>query len=203
MSVTKGYSTPAIGTLIFTADGVLKPEDYWQYEAGIGQEFGDALEITLSAYQTEGQNTLKIDPVDKMAKNNGFTLIRGAEGSMDIKIAGVFGFGGSVSYYEPGDKSSDTSLLTAGAYVKAARSRFFSVKVSADFAKNRYGSDGKLDKLGDYMLLSASGSLAADYLGIGSGYFVEAGNILNTKYEVKKGYPGPGFIIKGGVLIKL
>jgi vitamin B12 transporter len=201
-SVSKGYATPAMATVIFSEDG-LKSEDYWQYEAGMQQEFGRAFNLILSAFQTEGQNTLKIDPADMKAKNNGFTLVRGVEADLSVRIYDIVKLGGNAVYFEPGEKSANTSLLTARPYISLNIAKVADIKFEAEFAKNRYGADNKLEKLGDYMVLNASADCKTDFLGSGSAVFVEASNILNTKYEVKKGYPAPGFVIRSGVVLKL
>jgi iron complex outermembrane receptor protein len=201
-SVSKGYATPAMATVIYFPDD-LKPEDYWQYEAGMQQEFGRAFNLILSAFQTEGRNTLKIDPADMKAKNNGFTLVRGVEADLSVKIFDIIKLGGNAAYCEPGEKSADISLLTALSYISLNIAKTADIKFEAEFAKNRYGADNKLEKLGDYMVLNASAGCKADFLGNGSAIFVEASNLLNTKYEVKKGYPAPGFVIRSGVVLKL
>jgi outer membrane cobalamin receptor len=202
-NVSKGYATPAMSTVIYSSEAYLKPEDFWQYEAGVEQEFGDFFDLILTAYQTEGQNVLKIDPVDMTAKNNGFTLIRGAEADLSIKIKDIVKIGGSGAYCEPGEKSANVSLLTAKTYLSVSPGKIFSIKAEAEFAKNRYDADKKMEKLDDYMSLNASAYCKLEFLGPDSGIFVEATNLLNTRYEVKKGYPAPGFIIKSGVVIKI
>lgn len=203
ISVSKGYSTPAMSTVIFSGETDLRPEDIWQYEAGIEQEFSDFLDISVLAYQTEAQNTLRYDPYELKWKNNGFTLIRGVEADLAVRIKDFMKLGGNIAYYEPGIKSADTSLLTAESCLSFSLWKNLGLRVEAVFAKNRYAADYKKDKLGDYMVLNASADLKTDFLGRGGGFFVEAENLLNTKYYVKKGYPAAGFIIKGGILIKI
>lgn len=203
-NVSKGYSTPAMAAVISPFEN-LKPEDYWQYEAGVEQVFGDFFDLIVTAYQTEGQNTLRdTDPGPALKySNSGFTLVRGLETSLQVKIKDVFKIGGSASYCEPGDKSADTQLLTAGTFLEFNFGKVVGLRASAEFGKNRYAADKKLEKLGDYMYLNASADVKADFLGNGSSFFVEASNLLDAEYEVKKGYPAPGFIIKGGMVLKL
>ncbi len=34
-------------------------------------------------------------------------------------------------------------------------------------------------------------------------FYIDAENILNEKYLVKEGYPVPGLLVKGGVILKI
>src|SRR6056297_2877815 len=58
LSASKGYKTPAMGSVIFENYDTLKPEIFWQYEAGIRHEAGENLSFSFSCYQTEGNNIL-------------------------------------------------------------------------------------------------------------------------------------------------
>ncbi len=202
-NVSKGYRTPAMGTVIFANYGELAPEDFWQYEAGFEHEIMNTFMYTASVYQIEAQNLLKTDPVDMKLKNSGFAMVRGVEAGAELKLFNSYKIGASGAYNEPGDASAHTAMLTGKSYISVSLEKLVEIRVETEHGINRYDKDKKLDKLQDYMLVNAGIKYNTFFSEITGSFYVDVNNIMDVKYDVKKGYPAPGFIIKGGVLLKI
>ena len=204
VNVSKGYKTPAMGEVIFSSTlSGLKPEDFWQYEAGFQHDVMDFFSYNADIYQIEGQNLLESDPVTLALRNTGFRIIRGAEGGAELKFYNMFKAGGSVAYNEPGNNSSQTALFTGKTYIDVSFDKKIIIKVEGEFAKDRYDGDNKTLKLQDYMLFNAGINYNTIIMNNQTGLYLDVDNILNRQYEVVTGYPGIGFFIKGGVILKI
>lgn len=205
INASKGYKTPAMGQVIFNNyEDDLKPESYWQYEAGIEHTIFEILTYRASVYQTEGSNLLQVDPSDNLYKNTGSILIKGAEGGIDLKLFDLISIGTNASYIDPKEKTANFSYLTGKMYISLdLLDNRFGLKAEAEFAKDRYARDNRTDKLDDYLIYNASINYNTVISDIDYGFYIDLINIADTKYEVKKGYPVAGFLIKGGVVVKL
>ena len=204
VNVSKGYETPAMGTVIFADSyGSLKPEDFWQYEAGFRHDVMDFFSYNADVYQIEGQNLLETDPVTQELRNTGFELARGVEGGAELKLFGMLKLGGLAAYNDPGGRSAQTALFTGKTYISVSFDKKLSVRVEGEFAKDRYDADNKTGKLQDYMLLNAGIGYNTMMMDTQTGFYVDVDNALDNKYDVETGYPAPGFFIKGGMTLKI
>ncbi len=209
VNASKGFKTPAMGQLIYAQYNGLSPENFWQYEVGTTHTIFDSVTYNIALYQTEGSNIMQVDPVDSLLKNSGFIMMRGVDADVSAKFLDIFRAGISGSYVDPRDKTANMALLSGSAYIKAEFIKKGSIKVGMDFAKDRYNKDitdsanPATLKLADYATLNLSADYRLDIFGTDTSFYVDADNILDNKYEVKAYYPVPGFLIKGGLVIKL
>lgn len=211
INVSKGYKTPAMGQVIFNNyQDDLKPESYWQYEAGVEHTIFEILTYRASVYQTEGSNLLQVDPgdlsdpSDDILKNTGAILIRGVEGGIDLKLFDLISIGTSASYVDPKEKTANFSYLTGKMYANLGLlDNKLGLKVETEFAKDRFAQNNKMDKLDDYLIYNASINYNTVISGMDYSVYIDLINIADTQYEVKKGYPVAGFLIKGGLMVKL
>ena len=205
INVSKGYKTPAMGQVIFNnyEDG-LKPESYWQYEAGLEHTIFEILTYRASVYQTEGSNLLQVDTVDNLYKNTGSILFRGVETGFDLKLFDLITIGTNVSYIDPKDKTANFSYLTGKSYIGfGLLDNRLAVKIEAEFTKDRFASNNRLNKLDDYTIYNATVNYNTIISGVDTGFYVDFINLLDKQYEVKRGYPSPGFLVKGGMVVKI
>ena len=209
VNASKGFKTPAMGQWVIFPYDNLSPEQFWQYEIGTTHTIFESLTYNIALYQTEGSNVLQVDPVDGKLKNSGFILMRGVDADVSAKFLDIFRAGISGSYVDPRDKTANMALLSGSAYIKAELIKKGNIKVGVDFAKDRYnknisdlGNPAPL-KLGDYAALNISADYRMDIFGTDTSFYVDADNILDNTYEVKAYYPVPGFLIKGGLTVRL
>jgi|DewCreStandDraft_4_1066084.scaffolds.fasta_scaffold01831_13 iron complex outermembrane receptor protein len=205
INVSKGYKTPAMGQVIFNNyEEGLKPESYWQYEAGLEHTIFEILTYRASVYQTEGSNLLQVDPVDNLYKNTGAILFRGVEAGFDLKLFDLLTIGTNASYIDPKDKTANFSYLTGKSYIGLGLlDNNLSLKLEAEFAKDRFASNNRLNKLDDYTIYNASINYNTIIFGNETGFYVDFINLLDKQYEIKQGYPAPGFLVKGGMVVKI
>jgi outer membrane cobalamin receptor len=194
-----------MGTVIFSPDSTgLKPEDFWQYEAGFEHEIMNVFTYSASVYQIEAQNLLKTDPIDPLAlKNSGFAIIRGVEGGAELKLSDYFKLGTSAAYNDPGSASAQTALLTGRHYASASFAKTFELRLEAEYALSRYDQDNRLGRLQDYTLWNAGIKYNTAVLGAAGSLYLDVDNILDTHYDVKAGYPAAGFLVRGGAIFKI
>jgi len=202
-NVNKGYKTPAMGRIIWSDYDELEPEEFWQYETGLKHLINDSFFYNISVYQIEGNNLLKEDPVDNKLKNTGKFVFRGTEADIWIKLFKRVKMGTLLSYLDPGNKTAHIAFFNGKAYVISRIMNSLSLKVETEFAKDRYDSNEKKDKIDDYIILNSNLLYNIKIKKIDTNFYIDAENILNKKYLVKKGYPVPGFVIKAGVLLKI
>jgi iron complex outermembrane recepter protein len=201
VNVSKGFKTPAMGVWVVTPYDELNPEEFWEYEIGTNHTIFENITYNVALFQTEGKNLMQTDPVDGMLKNSGFIILRGVEADISGKFMGIFTAGAGATYVDPREKTADTAYLSGSAYIKSDVTKTLSLKLSADFAKDRFGGNYRSLKLADYTTLSLSGDYRVEVLGTETTVYLTVDNMLDDKYDVKPGYPAPGFMIKGGAVI--
>ena len=203
VNVSRGYSTPAAGQMVFANFESLTPESFWQYEAGLTQTLNENLTFTLSCYQIEAENMLQVDPMDDTLMNSGSMLERCASASVDYRAFGFLDTGASAAYLDPRDKTARLALFSGKGYIKADITKEYEFKISADFAKDRYDADDFGTKLGDYAVVNASLDYKTKLFDSETKFYLNAVNLLNTKYYVISGYPGEGFNLMCGMTLKI
>jgi len=203
VNVSKGFKTPAMGEWIFSAYDKLSPEEFWEYEIGATQTIFESITYNIALYQTEGSNIMQVDPVDLKLKNSGFILMRGVEADLSGRFLDIFKAGLSGTYVDPREKTANMAYLSGTAYIKAQIMKKSGIKLSADFAKDRFDADYRKLKLADYITLSLSIDYRDEIFGTDTSFYADIDNMLDNKYEVKTGYPVSGFLIKGGLVVRL
>ncbi len=203
INLSKGYKTPAMGTVIWATYDELKPENFWQYELGLKNKFFEILDYDLTIYQIEGNNLLQTDPVDKKLKNTGFILIRGIETGIETKILDKFIIGFNTSYTDPGDKTARFAYLTGKVYTDISFFNDFSIKIETEFARDRFDDNERQLKLEEYTILNTYFNYKTTIYNIDTNFYLDIENMFDRKYQIKTGYPNSGFLLKSGILINI
>jgi outer membrane cobalamin receptor len=200
VNASKGYKKPAPGELAYVNYDDLKPEDFWQYEAGISHNVGETVKYGVSFYQTEGSNILAQDAFGYI-RNTGSVLFRGIDTDLSVKFLDNFAAGGTISYLDPRDKTAGQAALY-GSLDLNGKFDGIGAGLRCGFAKDRFSADSRKEKLGDYAVLGADLSYKTKLFGTDDLFYLNFDNILNKKYYVKTGYPATGFDFKGGMTVK-
>ncbi len=203
INLSKGYKTPAMGTVIWATYDELKPENFWQYEIGITNKFFDMVDFNLTVYQIEGNNLLQTDPVDKKLKNTGFILIKGIETGLETKISDRFTIGVNSSYIDPREKTARFAYLIGKVYSGITLFNNFSIKLETEFARDRFDADKRQLKLEEYAIFNTYLNYDTNIFNLNTKFYLDIENMFDRKYQIKLGYPASGFIIKGGMVLKI
>ncbi|MBN1897772.1 MAG: TonB-dependent receptor [Spirochaetes bacterium] len=206
----RGYKTPEFGrecmAIINPPEyNVTEPEDYWQYETGL-KEIHNRFFYKLSYYQITGKNLIQQvgpPPFPPSFENSGKIIINGLELEAWVKPIPAIKSGLLLGYLDPGKKTAHLALFNGKAYTIIQITSPLSMKVEAEFARDRYDSDEKKEKLDDYMVLNSSVNYDLTMSNTEWHFYLDAENILNEKYLVRSGYPAPGLILKTGVLLNI
>lgn len=203
VNVSKGFKTPAMGVWVVSVYDELKPEEFWQYEIGTTHTIFENITYNIALFQTEGGNIMQKDPVDDKLKNTGFIITRGVEADISGKFFNFLKAGVNATYVDPRDKTARFAYLSGSGYIKAEIMKKAGIKISADFARDRFDGDNRTLKLADYMTVSASADFRTNVFETDSSIYLDVENMFDSRYEVKKGYPASGFLVKGGVVVRL
>ena len=203
INLSKGYKTPAMGTVIWSTYDELKPENFWQYETGLEAKLFDLINYSVTVYQTEGSNLLQTDPVDGKLKNTGFILLRGVEAGIDTQIFDKIKLGTNLCYTDPREKTARFAYLTGKVYSNIDIINNLSVKLETEIARDRFDADFRNQQLEEYAIVNSSVNYSVLLNTVETNFYLDIENMFDRKYQVKTGYPCPGFLIKGGLLIKI
>lgn len=203
INLSKGYKTPAMGTVIWGTYDELKPENFWQYETGLEAKLFDLINYTITVYQIEGNNMLQTDPIDKKLKNTGFILLRGIESGIETKVFEKVTLGANGAYVDPREKTARLAYFTGKIYSSISLIDNLSIKIETEFARDRFDADSRKMKLEEYTIVNSFVNYSLFLNTVETNLYLDIENMFDRKYQVKIGYPCPGFLIKGGLLIKI
>ena len=206
----KGYKTPEIGREFMASTlkpeyKVTEPERYWQYEVGLNNAW-ERFFYKVSAYQIEGINLIQMvppPPPPPRFVNTGAIVIRGVEVDTYVKPFKIIKVGTLLSYLDPGKKTANIAFFNGKVYILSRILKSLSLNVETEFAKDRYDANERKQELEDYMIYNANLLYNLSFKNLDANFYMDAENILNEKYLVKIGYPVPGLLIKGGLILKI
>lgn len=209
-NVQKGYKTPELGRefmselfIFMPKYEVTKPEEYWQYEAGLYQLLKKFF-YKIAVYQIEGENLIQtVYGKPPIIKNSGKIFIRGIEIDTYVKPVDNIKLGTLLSYLEPGSKTAHLTFFNGKVYTVFSLLKSLSIKAESEFARNRYDADEKNDKLDDYIVFNSGLYYTTQLKNIKTDFYIDFENIFNKQYLVREGYPVPGLLVKAGVLLKI
>lgn len=197
------FRSPAIVDLYLfpTSNRQLKPEEVSNFELGITQIlWKNKLELELVGFYNEGKNLIQVNPavVPPVARNSGSFSNKGLESQ--------------VKFYP----SSDWDILLNYSLIDVSENILYSprqmVNLQLNYQFERVSVSADLQQINglrnsllpdhpaqDYLMINLrSKYFLTDYLQV----FLEGNNLLNTSYEVEKGYPMPGVNMMGGLFVK-
>lgn len=192
VSAAKGFRSPSIRELyIFPPrNEKLLSESMWNYEVGLTQQVGHAVEIEAAVFQSEGENMIRtifaggkpqfVNSGD--FKHTGYELT-----ARWLPVTKVY-MNVSWSDINLGNETfgAPEKKLTASAGYDFGR---FHVRAHVLHVAGLYAADKRVDKLPDYTLINFSMGVSPRKT-----YTLKfwLKNALDTDYEIIKGYPLPG-----------
>ena len=130
-------------------------------------------------------------------------LFRGVDVDLGVKLFKTVKVGTFISYIDPRDKTARISCLTGKTYIKADLFSSIKIKLEAEHSHDRFDANDRQVRLADYFIINSGISYSTILMDVDSSIYLDIENMFDKKYEVKDGYPVAGFLIKGGVLLKI
>jgi outer membrane receptor protein involved in Fe transport len=192
VSAAKGFRSPSIRELYMFPphNEQLLPESMWNYEVGMMQEVGRALEFEAAVFQSEGDNMIRTIFAGGLPQfmNSGDFKHTGYELTARWLPISNVDMDASWSDYNLGNETfgAPEKKLTASIGYDFGS---FTVRAHVLHIAGLYSSDKRLDKLPDYTLVNLS--LGVTPWKVSTLRFWLK-NALDTDYEIIKGYPLPG-----------
>ncbi len=190
---SKGFRTPKINELyIFPSSNKnLKAEEAWNYELGLNHEFGNFLNIDISAFLMKGRNMIQLTKVAVPPplfrfENIGEFEFKGVEVSLSSKISKSLSFDFNYSFLDPEQltlgKAMDRSNL-----ILRYESKKFLFSANSQYVGRYYADNYKKSKIKNYSVTNLfAGFKVLNNLQL----FLKMENIFNRTYFIYVDIPG-------------
>lgn len=205
-SVSKGFRSPTIRELYLwaPANEDLEPERMINYEAGITQQlFDNQVGVELTFFVAEGDNMIQTLFINgaPINKNSGEFSNKGIEFASNFRINSHLRLTANYTYLdmkEPVLAAPEQQLFLG---IKYHKSRF-AAHINGQYINGlvtRLDSENAPLITEDYFLLNARVNYQ---LTEWAGIFLNANNLLDSKYQINYDYPMPGITFSAGVNMK-
>jgi iron complex outermembrane receptor protein len=204
-SATKGFRSPAIVDLFLfpTSMDSLQPEKLWNYELSWGQSFLDGnLDFEITGYIIDGENMIQevlITVPPPVKQNSGTFTNKGIELSSNYNLRQNLHFSLNYTYLNTSREfkyAPEHEINFHGMYQLKPVSFMLYLKYINNL--NTFISENEVT-MQNYTLVNLKVNWKArKWLNV----FVEGNNLLNTSYEIDKGYPMPGINVLGGIELR-
>ena len=204
-SATKGFRSPAIVDLFLfpTSTDTLNPEELWNYELTWGQSFlKGKLDFEITGYIIDGKNMIQevlITTPPPVKQNTGAFTNKGIEFTTNYHILNNLNF--SLNY---------TYLNTSEAFKYAPKNEInfhgfynlnpvsFMLYLKYVNGLNTFTGPNEVTTI-NYTLLNLKVNWqTTKWLNV----FLEGNNLLDTQYEIDRGYPMPGINVLAGIELR-
>jgi iron complex outermembrane receptor protein len=204
-SATKGFRSPAIVDLFLfpTSTDTLRPEKLWNYELSWGQSFleGD-LDLEITGFIIDGENMIQevlITAPPPIKQNTGAFTNKGIEFSTNYTLKKILNFNVNYTYLNTSRDlkyAPEHEINFNGRYQLKPVSFMLYLKYINNL--NTSVGEGGVTKENYTLLNLKINWKATEWLNV----FLEGNNLLNTTYEIDKGYPLPGINVLGGIELR-
>lgn len=191
LNLSKGFRSPTIRELyLFPAPNAdLKPENMWNYEAGIFTAPYSNFTAELSAFYNKGSNIILTEGIFPNLKltNAGEFEKKGLEISLKYQPLNRLIFNANYSFTDPGQQTLSVPWhkFFAEAFLQL---KYAGLKINAEHISKIYGDNFSRKRLEDFTIINAKIFV---YPSEGFGLYLECENLLNKEYQVVYGYPMP------------
>ena len=202
-SSSKAFRSPSVVDLFLfpSSNELLEPEELWNHEAGFQTHILDSkLSLELMAFMAKGSNLIQINPMDTppIGSNSGSFLNKGLESQIRYQ------------------SSASWKVMLNYAYVDASKNILFAPKhnlsFQADLQVKKFTIIPSMRVIGGLRnsLLETDDNENYTLLDLRVMYaispkvkaYVTGKNLLNTAYQLEKGFPMPGINVMTGIHLK-
>ena len=204
-SATKGFRSPAIVDLFLfpTSTDTLNAEELWNYELSWGQSLlNGKLDFEVTGFIIDGENMIQevlINTPPPLKQNTGAFTNKGVEFTSNYQVLNNLNF--SLNY---------THLNTSQAFKYAPKNEInfhgfynlqpvsFMLYLKYVNGLNNYVGQDEVSTI-NYTLLNLKVNWqATNWLNV----FLEGNNLLDTQYQIDRGFPLPGINVLAGVELR-
>ena len=201
LSVGKGFRYPIIREMYMypPQNKDLKAESLWNYELSFSQRiFNNKLYYGINVFKMDAENIILTLPnpngAGMLNQNSGELKNTGVEVEASYLISKSFAANCNYSYLKmetPVVGAPEHKAYLGGSYT----SNGWHASTGLQYVNGLYSAVGP-DKKEDFLLWNARVSYQlSDMVQL----WVNADNLLNTKYQINAGYPMPGIAFMGGI----
>ena len=191
INVSKGFRSPTIRELyLFPAPNPdLKPENMWNYEAGIFTAPYNNFTAEFTAYYNKGKNIILTEGTFPNLKltNGGDFEKKGLEVSLKYQPVKQLILNANYSFTDPDQQTLSVPWhkFFAEAFLQM---KYAGLKLSTEHVSKIYGDNFSRKRLEDFTIVNAKVFI---YPAESFGLYLECENLLNKEYQVIYGYPMP------------
>ncbi len=190
---SKGFRTPKINELyIFRSSNKnLKAEEVWNYELGLNHNFGDFLNIDISAFLMKGENMIQltrvaVPPPLFRFDNTGKFEFKGVEVSLSPKISKCLFIDFNYSFLDPEELTLGKAMDRANLILKYKSKRFL-LSANAQYAGRYFADNYKKSRIENHSITN----LFAGFKVLNNfQVFLKLENIFNRNYYIYVDIPG-------------
>ena len=201
LSAGKGFRYPIIREMYMypPQNPDLKPESLWSYELAFSQSLLQGrLNYGINLFKMDAENIILTLPnpsgAGKLNQNSGELKNTGVELEASYLITKSFAMNGNYSYLKmetPVVGAPEHKAYLGGSFSKNG----WHASTGFQYINSLYSAVGP-DKKEDFLLWNARVSYQlSDMIQL----WLNADNLLNTKYQINDGYPMPGIAFMGGI----
>ena len=202
-SSSKAFRSPSIVDLFLfpTSNESLRPEELWSHEAGFQTLILDnKLSLEMMAFMAKGSNLIQINPMitPSIGSNSGSFLNKGLESQFRFKTAESLQVIFNYAYVDV-----DENILFAPKHNLSLQTDLqlskFSIVPSIQHISGLRNSLTETDKNENYTLINLKSMYSISHK---INIYITGKNLLNTSYQLEKGFPMPGINVMTGIHLK-
>ncbi len=186
-SLSKGFRSPQINELYMfpPSNPRLEPENVWNYEVGIEQDFGTRIRLGASLFEMKGDNLIETgrNPSPGPAfifLNSGKFDFRGAELSLRADLARNMSARVFYTYLDPKDRTKGRPGQKIDLSLRFSTDKIFAV-FSGQYVTDYYAADRSLDRIPSYLVLNSRADVRLSKV---LSVFIEANNLFDADYRI-------------------
>jgi len=201
---SKGYRSPTIRELFLwaPANAELEPERLTNYEIGINQKIGGALNFNITAFYIEAHNLINTLFIagKPMHINTGKLFNKGIEFALNYRLTKNLRFNTNYSYIKTNKLvlANPEHQTYFGISYKYNKFRFV---LNNQYIANLY-TNLSMNNQEKQSYFIVNTRISYDLNNTFS-FFIAGNNLLNEEYEINYLYPMPGINFMGGVFFKI
>lgn len=210
--IARSFRAPTFNDLYWPATGVeegnpnLQPEKGITYELGIEKEFSEFFKIELTYFRSDYDKLIKWQPDPAIFRPNNIdaATIQGMEQEVSISPLDYLDLKINYTYLQARDDKTHKFLTYQPKHKTSLVLNYkgkagLNVGLEGQFVDRSFDNAANSRYVQRYYVL---GLKVAQKLNAKTNIFINLDNLLNKKYQIRRGYPLPGFSVTSGIKLE-